>query len=167
PPLRGLTAHHRRAPAAAGDHHARGAVRRDLSQPGGGEGEDVSVTAEDSRILSRAAAPDDAPFERALRPRSFEEYVGQDQAVASLRVSVETARQRGECVDHVLLYGPPGLGKTTLAGVIANEMQTTLITTSGPAIERGGDLLGILSNLSEKDVFFIDEIHRLPRVVEE
>jgi Holliday junction DNA helicase RuvB len=93
--------------------------------------------------------------------------VGQEAAVASLRVSVEAARQRGECVDHVLLYGPPGLGKTTLAGIIANEMGTRLETTSGPAIERGGDLLGILSNLAAKDVLFIDEIHRLPRVVEE
>ncbi|HMH49165.1 MAG TPA: Holliday junction branch migration DNA helicase RuvB [Candidatus Acidoferrum sp.] len=128
----------------------------------------MSETApQDERILSRAAAPEDALFERQLRPRSFAEYVGQEQAVASLRVSVEAAKQRGECVDHVLLYGPPGLGKTTLAGVIANEMQTTLVTTSGPAIERGGDLLGILSNLNEKDVLFIDEIHRLPRVVEE
>jgi Holliday junction DNA helicase RuvB len=80
---------------------------------------------------------------------------------------VEAARRRGECVDHVLLYGPPGLGKTTLAGIIANEMGTRLETTSGPAIERGGDLLGILSNLAAKDVLFIDEIHRLPRVVEE
>jgi len=125
------------------------------------------ATDDDSRILSRAAAPEEAQFERALRPRSFEEYVGQEAAVASLRVSVEAARQRGECVDHVLLYGPPGLGKTTLAGIIANEMGTRLETTSGPAIERGGDLLGILSNLAPKDVLFIDEIHRLPRVVEE
>ena len=125
------------------------------------------MAAEDSRMLSRTAAPEDAPFERALRPRTFEEYVGQHQAVGSLRVSVEAARQRGECVDHVLLYGPPGLGKTTLAGIIANEMGTTLVTTAGPAIERGGDLVGLISNLAEKDVFFIDEIHRLPRVVEE
>ena len=125
------------------------------------------MTTEDSRILSRAAAPDDAPFERALRPRTFEEYVGQDQAVASLRVSVEAAKQRAECMDHVLLYGPPGLGKTTLAGIIANAMGTRLTTTAGPAIERGGDLMGILTKLEANDVLFIDEIHRLPRIVEE
>ncbi|MGH7390735.1 MAG: Holliday junction branch migration DNA helicase RuvB [Candidatus Rokuibacteriota bacterium] len=120
-----------------------------------------------ARILSRAAVPEEAQFERQLRPRSFAEYVGQEQAVASLRVSVEAARQRRECVDHVLLYGPPGLGKTTLAGVIANEMGTNLVTTSGPAIERGADLMGILTNLGEHDVLFVDEVHRLPRVVEE
>ena len=118
-------------------------------------------------MLSRAAAPEEVQFERALRPRTFQEYVGQEQAVASLRVSVEAARQRGECVDHVLLYGPPGLGKTTLAGIIANEMGTTLIQTAGPAIERGADLMGILTNLGTNDVMFIDEIHRLPRAVEE
>ncbi len=118
-------------------------------------------------LLSRAVAPEEAQFERQLRPRSFAEYVGQEQAVASLRVSVEAARQRRECVDHVLLYGPPGLGKTTLAGVIANEMGTSLVATSGPAIERGADLMGILTNLGEHDVLFIDEIHRLPRAVEE
>src|SRR5256885_13043749 len=101
-------------------------------------------------MLSRVAAPEEAQFERQLRPRTFAEYVGQEQTVASLRVSVEAAKLRHECVDHVLLYGPPGLGKTTLAGIIANEMGTTLVTTSGPAIERGGDLLGILSNLNEK-----------------
>jgi holliday junction DNA helicase RuvB len=127
----------------------------------------VSVAAEDSRMLSRAAAPEDVQLERALRPKSFEEYVGQDQAVASLRVSVLAARQRSECVDHVLLYGPPGLGKTTLAGIIANEMGTNLVATSGPAIERGADLMGILTNLGANDVMFIDEIHRLPRAVEE
>jgi Holliday junction DNA helicase RuvB len=118
-------------------------------------------------MLSRVAAPEEAQFERQLRPRSFAEYVGQEQAVASLRVSVEAAKLRHECVDHVLLYGPPGLGKTTLAGIIANEMGTTLVTTSGPAIERGADLMGILTNLAENDVLFIDEVHRLPRAVEE
>jgi Holliday junction DNA helicase RuvB len=122
---------------------------------------------DDARILSRMAAPEEAQFERQLRPRSFEEYVGQEQAVASLRVSVEAARLRSECVDHVLLYGPPGLGKTTLAGVIANEMGTNLVVTSGPAIERGADLMGILTNLTTNDILFIDEIHRLPRPVEE
>ncbi len=122
---------------------------------------------QDTRILARTAGPEEAQFERQLRPRSFAEYVGQEQAVASLQVSVEAARQRGECVDHVLLYGPPGLGKTTLAGVIANEMGTTMVPTSGPAIERGADLMGILTNLGAHDVLFIDEIHRLPRVVEE
>jgi len=128
----------------------------------------VSAEARDAtRLLARAAGPEELQFERQLRPRSFDEYVGQEQAVASLRVSVEAARRRGESIDHVLLYGPPGLGKTTLAGVIANEMGTTLVTTSGPAIERGADLMGILTNLNERDVLFIDEIHRLPRAVEE
>ena len=125
------------------------------------------MAADESRLSSRAAAPEEVQFERALRPRTFNEYVGQEQAVASLRVSVEAARQREECVDHVLLYGPPGLGKTTLAGIIANEMGTNLVTTAGPAIERGADLMGILTNLGANDVMFIDEIHRLPRAVEE
>ena len=123
--------------------------------------------ASDATMPGRLAAPEEATFERQLRPRSFEEYVGQEQAVASLRVSVEAAKMRGECVDHVLLYGPPGLGKTTLAGIIANEMATTLVQTSGPAIERGADLMGILTNLNQNEVIFVDEIHRLPRVVEE
>jgi holliday junction DNA helicase RuvB len=123
--------------------------------------------ADPGRALSQAPAPEEAQFERQLRPRSFAEYVGQEQAVASLRVSVEAARQRGECVDHVLLYGPPGLGKTTLAGILANEMGTNLVTTAGPAIERGADLMGILTNLAANDVLFIDEVHRLPRAVEE
>jgi Holliday junction DNA helicase RuvB len=125
------------------------------------------AAADAGRILSRVAAPEDAQFERQLRPRSFAEYVGQEQAVASLRISVDAARLRRECVDHVLLYGPPGLGKTTLAGILANEMGTNLVTTSGPAIERGADLMGILTNLAENDVLFIDEVHRLPRAVEE
>ena len=127
----------------------------------------AAASPEEGRILSRVAAPEEAQFERQLRPRTFEEYVGQEQAVASLRVSVEAAKLRGECVDHVLLYGPPGLGKTTLAGIIANEMVSNLVPTSGPAIERGAELMGVLTNLAERDVLFIDEVHRLPRVVEE
>src|SRR5215510_8089414 len=118
-------------------------------------------------ILNRSALPEEAQFERSLRPQTFDEYIGQQQAVASLKISVDAAKLRGECVDHVLLYGPPGLGKTTLAGILANEMTTNLVTTSGPAIERGGDLMGILSNLGQGDVLFIDEIHRLPKAVEE
>ena len=127
----------------------------------------MAATADDGKMLSRVAAPEEVQFERQLRPRTFAEYVGQEQAVSSLKVSVDAAKMRQECVDHVLLYGPPGLGKTTLAGILANEMGTNLVTTSGPAIERGADLMGILTNLGEKDVLFIDEIHRLPRAVEE
>ena len=127
----------------------------------------AAAAPDEGQMLSRVAAPEEVQFERQLRPRTFDEYVGQEQAVASLRVSVDAARLRRECVDHVLLYGPPGLGKTTLAGIIANAMGTTLVPTSGPAIERGADLMGILTNLAENDVLFIDEVHRLPRAVEE
>jgi Holliday junction DNA helicase RuvB len=118
-------------------------------------------------LLSRLPLADEAPFERALRPGTLDEYIGQREAVESLRVSVAAARQRGEGLDHVLLYGPPGLGKTTLAMILAHEMQGTIKTTSGPALERGDDLMGILTSLEIRDVLFIDEIHRLPRVVEE
>ena len=122
---------------------------------------------DEAKILSRAALPEEAQVERQLRPQRLDEYVGQREAVESLRISVEAAKQRGECIDHVLLYGPPGLGKTTLAYILANEMGTQIVATSGPALERGGDLMGILTNLAEGDVFFIDEVHRLPKVVEE
>jgi len=122
---------------------------------------------DEARVMSRVALPEETQVERQLRPQRLEEYVGQRAAVESLRVSVEAARQRGEPLDHVLLSGPPGLGKTTLAAIMANEMQATMVTTAGPSLERGADLMGILTNLAERDVLFIDEIHRLPRVVEE
>jgi Holliday junction DNA helicase RuvB len=122
---------------------------------------------DEARVMSRIALPEETQIERQLRPQRLDEYVGQRTTVESLRVSVEAARQRGEPLDHVLLSGPPGLGKTTLATILANEMGATMVTTAGPSLERGGDLMGILTNISERDVLFVDEIHRLPRVVEE
>ena len=122
---------------------------------------------DEARVMSRVALPEETQVECQLRPQRLDEYVGQRAAVESLRVSVEAARQRGEPLDHVLLSGPPGLGKTTLAAIMANEMGATMVTTAGPSLERGADLMGILTNLAERDVLFIDEIHRLPRVVEE
>ncbi len=122
---------------------------------------------DEARVMSRVALPEETQVERQLRPQRLHEYVGQRAAVESLRVSVEAARQRAEPLDHVLLSGPPGLGKTTLAAIMANEMGASLVTTAGPSLERGADLMGILTNLAERDVLFIDEIHRLPRVVEE
>jgi len=113
--------------------------------------------------------PNDEPPIVSLRPRTLEEYgrAGQRAVVESLGIAIEAARRRGEPLEHALLYGPPGLGKTTLAHVIANEMQATLISTSGPALERQSDLMGILTNLDTGSVLFVDEIHRLPRTVEE
>jgi Holliday junction DNA helicase RuvB len=102
-----------------------------------------------------------------LRPRSLSDYVGQEKAVETLRIAVEAALKRRESLEHILLNGPPGLGKTTLAHIIANEMQTKIITSSGPALEKGGDLMGLLTNMEKGDVFFIDEIHRIPKIVEE
>jgi len=122
---------------------------------------------DEARVMSRVALPEETQIERQLRPQRLDEYVGQRATVESLRVSVEAARQRGEPLDHVLLSGPPGLGKTTLATILANEMGAAMVTTAGPSLERGGDLMGILTNLNERDVLFVDEIHRLPRVVEE
>src|SRR5213593_452952 len=106
-------------------------------------------------------------FEKVLRPAEFDDFTGQFEVVENLKIFVKAAKQRSEALDHVLLHGPPGLGKTTLANVIAQEMGANIVTTSGPALERGGDLMGILTNLQTGDVLFIDEIHRLSRAVEE
>ncbi len=102
-----------------------------------------------------------------LRPRSLSEYIGQDKVVETLRIAIEAALKRGEPLEHILFNSPPGLGKTTLAHIIANEMQSRIVTTSGPALEKGGDLMGLLTHLEKGDVFFIDEIHRIPKTVEE
>lgn len=111
--------------------------------------------------------PEEQKIEVTLRPQSFGEYVGQERLKKNLKLSIEAAKKRGDPIDHVLLYGPPGLGKTTMATVIANEMETNIRVTAGPAIERAGDLASILTNLQDGDILFIDEIHRLSRVVEE
>jgi Holliday junction DNA helicase RuvB len=103
----------------------------------------------------------------SLRPKSLTEYIGQEKVVETLRIAIEAALKRGEALEHILLNGPPGLGKTTLAHIIANEMSTKIITSSGPALEKGGDLMGLLTNMEKGDIFFIDEIHRIPKIVEE
>ena len=122
----------------------------------------------ENRIVSNEYdSMQDADVENSLRPKVLTEYIGQEKAKGNLKVYIESAKLRSEPLDHVLLYGPPGLGKTTLSGVIANEMGVSIRTTSGPAIEKQGDLAAILTNLNEGDILFIDEIHRLSRAVEE
>ena len=121
----------------------------------------------ESRIVAPEYLDMDSDVERQLRPRSIDEYIGQSKAKENLSIYIEAARHRGEPLDHVLLYGPPGLGKTTLAGIIANEMGVNFRVTSGPAIEKPKDLAALLTNLNEGDVLFIDEIHRMNRSVEE
>src|SRR6201996_1019989 len=122
------------------------------------------------RIVGAAPQADDKveeEFELKLRPHDFANYIGQDRLKKNLQLAITAAKKRGEPIDHVLLYGPPGLGKTTMASVIANEMGAQIRITSGPAIERAGDLASLLTNLQDGDILFIDEIHRLHRVVEE
>ncbi len=121
----------------------------------------------ENRIVSTEFSQSDGDLENSLRPKQFSDYIGQDKVKENLSVYIEAAKGRGEALDHVLLYGPPGLGKTTLAGIIANEMGVNIRITSGPAIEKQGDLAALLTNLQEGDVLFIDEIHRLNRSVEE
>ena len=119
------------------------------------------------RLVSAARVDEDVQYEAGLRPRTLAEYVGQDRIRENLQVAIEAARQRGEALDHVLLYGPPGLGKTTLAYVIANELGVSVRATAGPVLEKPGDLAAILTNLQPREVLFIDEIHRMSPVIEE
>jgi Holliday junction DNA helicase RuvB len=119
------------------------------------------------RIVTGARGDDDAQYEAGLRPRTLDEYIGQERVRENLHVSITAANQRGEALDHVLLYGPPGLGKTTLAAVIANELGVPMRSTAGPVIERAGDLAAMLTNLLEREVLFIDEVHRMSPAIEE
>jgi Holliday junction DNA helicase RuvB len=121
----------------------------------------------DDRLLTTSRTDDEVQYEAGLRPRSLDEYIGQERIRENLHVAITAARQRGEALDHVLLYGPPGLGKTTLATVIANELGVAIRPTAGPVIERPGDLAAMLTNLQEREVLFIDEIHRMAPAIEE
>src|SRR6201988_2525033 len=120
-----------------------------------------------SRIVSGAASDDDARLDASVRPKTLSEYIGQKRVKENIAIALEAARNRGEALDHVLLYGPPGLGKTTLAQIIANELGVVIKTSAGPLLERKGDLTAILTSLDKKEVLFLDEIHRLMPPVEE
>src|SRR5207342_2733888 len=121
----------------------------------------------DPRIVAASRIDEDAQYEVGLRPRTLDDYIGQDRVRENLQVAIAAARNRGEALDHALLYGPPGLGKTTMATVIANELGVSIRSTAGPVIERPGDLAAILTALGDREVLFIDEIHRLAPVIEE
>jgi len=128
----------------------------------------LSFASDKQGIVSKKCLPVDKESEIiSLRPQTLAEYIGQSEAVETLEIAIQAAKKRGESLDHVLFHGPPGLGKTTLSHIIANEMGGDLMITSGPALEKGGDLIGLLTRLSEGDVLFVDEIHRTPKTVEE
>ena len=127
---------------------------------------DFSIEEDNELLMTTSLTPEDEG-EGSLRPRSLSEYIGQKKAKENLSVFIDAAKMRNEPLDHVLLHGPPGLGKTTLSGIIANEMGVNIRITSGPAIEKPGDLAALLTNLNENDILFVDEIHRLNRSVEE
>ncbi len=139
-----------------------GGARKRLIGP-----QDAADPAPDPRVVDPTDTLEDEVYGASLRPRSFDDYVGQERVVENLRIAIDAAKARGEPLEHVLFYGPPGLGKTTLAGLIARELDANFRPTSGPTLEKPKDLVGILTALEEGDVFFVDEIHRLGRVVEE
>jgi Holliday junction DNA helicase RuvB len=125
------------------------------------------VGIEQDRIIAGSAVREEEVADRAVRPKTLKDYIGQSRAKEQMQIYIQAARQRGEALDHVLIFGPPGLGKTTLANIIANELKVNLKQTSGPVLERPGDLAALLTNLEPRDVLFVDEIHRLSPVVEE
>ncbi len=128
----------------------------------------ISYSSDKKGIVTSNSTPDDISSDIvSLRPTSFKDYIGQNDTVETFKIAMQAAKMRNEPLEHILLHGPPGLGKTTVAHIIANEMGKELIVTSGPTLEKGGDLIGILTNLGEGDILFIDEIHRIPKVVEE